>query len=188
MDRGKASRAGASWEKRVAWELGTGGSAEDRKQHVDSEYVWRLTGSREPRVRPRLLTWATTRILVSFTERRNPREKQSLRTSQASCNIWDTYLPFKEAFGRRPIFYREDMDVDVGVIDISMVLDLGVPWWLRWWRICLQYKRPRFDPWVGKILWRREQLPTPAFWPGEFHGQRSLVGLQPMESQRVGHD
>ena len=25
------------------------------------------------------------------------------------------------------------------------------------------------DPWVGKIPWRRERLPTPAFWPGEFH-------------------
>ena len=25
------------------------------------------------------------------------------------------------------------------------------------------------DPWVGKILWRREWLPTPVFWPGEFH-------------------
>ena len=22
-----------------------------------------------------------------------------------------------------------------------------------------------FDPWVGKILWRRERLPTPVFWP-----------------------
>ena len=30
--------------------------------------------------------------------------------------------------------------------------------------------RPRFDPWVGKIPWRRERLPTPVFWPGEFHG------------------
>ena len=30
--------------------------------------------------------------------------------------------------------------------------------------------RPGFDPWVGKIPWRREQLPTPVFWPGEFHG------------------
>ena len=28
---------------------------------------------------------------------------------------------------------------------------------------------PGFDPWVGKIPWRRE-LPTPVFWPGEFHG------------------
>ena len=26
-----------------------------------------------------------------------------------------------------------------------------------------------FDPWVGKIPWRREGLPTPVFWPGEFH-------------------
>ena len=33
-----------------------------------------------------------------------------------------------------------------------------------------------FDPWVGKIPWRREWLPTRAFLPGEFHGQRSLVG------------
>ena len=30
-------------------------------------------------------------------------------------------------------------------------------------------KRPGFNPWVGKIPWRREQLPTPVFWPGEFH-------------------
>ena len=25
-----------------------------------------------------------------------------------------------------------------------------------------------FDPWVGKIPWRRERLPIPVFWPGEF--------------------
>ena len=31
-------------------------------------------------------------------------------------------------------------------------------------------RRPGFDPWVGKISWRRERLPTPVFWPGEFHG------------------
>ena len=34
----------------------------------------------------------------------------------------------------------------------------------------LQCGRPRFDPWVGKIPWRRERLPTPVFWAGEFHG------------------
>ena len=33
-----------------------------------------------------------------------------------------------------------------------------------------------FDPWVGKIPWRREWQPTTVFLPGEFHGQRSLVG------------
>ena len=46
---------------------------------------------------------------------------------------------------------------------------------------CMQCRRPEFDPWVGKIPWRREWLPTPVFWPGEFHGQS-------MGSQRVGHD
>ena len=40
-------------------------------------------------------------------------------------------------------------------------------------------RRPRFDPWVGKILWKREWQPTPVFLPGEFHGQRSLVGYSP---------
>ena len=29
------------------------------------------------------------------------------------------------------------------------------------------------DPWVGKIPRRRERLPTPIFWPGEFHGLNS---------------
>ena len=38
--------------------------------------------------------------------------------------------------------------------------------------------RPGFDPWVGKILWRREWLPTPVFWPGEFHGLSSLWGCK----------
>ena len=33
----------------------------------------------------------------------------------------------------------------------------------------MQCGRPGFDPWVRKIPWRREQLPTPVFWPGEFH-------------------
>ena len=27
----------------------------------------------------------------------------------------------------------------------------------------------QFDPWVGKISWRRERLSAPVFWPGEFH-------------------
>ena len=36
-----------------------------------------------------------------------------------------------------------------------------------------------FDPWIGKIPWRRERQPTLVFLPGEFHGQRSLVGYSP---------
>ena len=52
-----------------------------------------------------------------------------------------------------------------------------------------QGRRPRFDPWVRKIPWRREWLPTPVFLPGECHGQRSLVGSWwSMGWQRVRHD
>ena len=35
---------------------------------------------------------------------------------------------------------------------------------------------PGSIPGMGKIPWRQERLPTPVFLPGEFHGQRSLVG------------
>ena len=52
----------------------------------------------------------------------------------------------------------------------------GLPLWLGWCRIHLQCRRPGFDPWVGKIPWRRERVPTPVFWPGEFHGLYSLWG------------
>ena len=42
-----------------------------------------------------------------------------------------------------------------------------------------QRRRHRFDPWIGKIPWRRKWQPTPVFLPGESHGQRSLVGYSP---------
>ena len=42
-----------------------------------------------------------------------------------------------------------------------------------------RYKRRGFDPWVGKIPWRRAWKPTPLFLPRQFHGQRSLVGHHP---------
>ena len=40
----------------------------------------------------------------------------------------------------------------------------------------LLYRRPRFDPWVGKIPWRREWQPIPVFLLGGSIGQRSLAG------------
>ena len=43
----------------------------------------------------------------------------------------------------------------------------------------LSMKETQFDPWVRKIPWRKEWLPTPVFLLGEFLGQRSLVGYSP---------
>ena len=45
--------------------------------------------------------------------------------------------------------------------------------------MCLQCKRPEFDPWVRQIFWRREWQPTPVFLPGKSPGQRSLAGYSP---------
>ena len=45
-------------------------------------------------------------------------------------------------------------------------------------KICLRCKRPGFDPWVGKLPWRRERLPTPVFWPGGFHRLYSPWGYK----------
>ena len=46
-------------------------------------------------------------------------------------------------------------------------------------------RTPRFNPWVGKIPWKRAWQPTPVFLLGEspWTGE-----LQSMESQRIGHD
>ena len=48
------------------------------------------------------------------------------------------------------------------------------------------HRRCRFNPWVGKIPWRREWKPTPVFLPGEFHGQRSLLGYSPLGCKELG--
>ena len=67
--------------------------------------------------------------------------------------------------------------------------------WLPWWGSLYHYVRASlvaqmvknlsavqetgFDPWVGKIPWRREWLPTPVFLHGESHGQKSQAGYSP---------
>ena len=60
----------------------------------------------------------------------------------------------------------------------------GLHLWLSWERICLQCGRPGFDPWVGKIPWRRERLPTPVFWPGEFLGRKVMTNINSIFKSR----
>ena len=51
---------------------------------------------------------------------------------------------------------------------------------------CRRHKRCGFDPWVRKIPWQRAWQLTHVFLPGEFHGQRILMGYSPQ--QKAGHD
>ncbi|XP_060260726.1 DENN domain-containing protein 10 isoform X4 [Ovis aries] len=50
-------------------------------------------------------------------------------------------------------------------------------------KICLQCGRPGFNPWVGKIPWRKAWQPT-VFWPGEFPWTKEPGGLHSLELQR----
>ena len=44
---------------------------------------------------------------------------------------------------------------------------------------CKRHKRLEFDPYVGKIPWRKKWQPTAVFLPGKSHGQRSLADYSP---------
>ena len=67
-----------------------------------------------------------------------------------------------------------------------------LPQWLSGKEICLQCRRRNrshgFDPWVGKIPWRKKGQQTAVFFSGKFHGQRSLVGYGPWGCKRVRHN
>ena len=54
---------------------------------------------------------------------------------------------------------------------------MGHPWWLRWYKICLQCRRSGSTPGLGRSPGIKRQS-TPVVWPGESHGQRSLVGYR----------
>ena len=106
-----------------------------------------------PLISPSTLVAASTIDLSEFSSKLPFSRKPSL-----TCQSWSASL------GRcsQNIFYRTFI--------------------LIWGFVYLQCGRPRFDPWVGKIPWRRKWQPTPVLLPGKSHGQRSWGRLQSMGS------
>ena len=60
--------------------------------------------------------------------------------------------------------------------------------WLSGKELACQCRRCGFNPCVGKTPWRRKWQPTPAFLPGESHGQGSLVDYGPQGCKTVRRD
>ena len=48
--------------------------------------------------------------------------------------------------------------------------------------------RPEFDPWIGKIPWRKAWQPSPFILPGESPWTEEQCGQWSMGLQRAGHD
>ena len=46
-------------------------------------------------------------------------------------------------------------------------------------------RKLEFNPWAWEIPWRGDWQPTLVFLPGEFHGQRSLVGYSPYDCKEL---
>ena len=88
-----------------------------------------------------------------------------------TCATWEAHMRY---------WRTEEPGVlqSVGLQRVGHNLVTKLPWWLRGRSVCLQCGRPGFNPWVGKIPWRRKWQPTPVFLPGESHGW-SLVGYSP---------
>ena len=60
------------------------------------------------------------------------------------------------------------------------IADRGVPLWTF-----LVAQVVKNLPAMQEIPWRRAWQPTPAFFPGEFHGQRSLAGYSSQGRQEL---
>ena len=77
---------------------------------------------------------------------------------------------------------RESPTIRFFFFNHKVTYSLGLPRWLNGKESayqCRKCRTQRFDPWAGKIPWRRKWQPDPAFLPGKSHGQRSLAGYSP---------
>ena len=63
-----------------------------------------------------------------------------------------------------------------------------LPWWLSCKEPTCQHRSHGFDPWVGKIPWRKKMATHSSIFAWEILWTEDPGGLQSLGSQRVGHD
>ena len=92
-------------------------------------------------------------------------EKWKLLVAQSCltlCNLMDCSPPFSSVHG---ILQARTLELgSCSLLQGNLPTQGSNPGLLHYRQILVK------NPWVRKIPWRREQLPIPVFWPGEFHG------------------
>ena len=107
--------------------------------------------------------------------------------------IGELYQTFKKKI--MPILYSLFQRIEAEEIISNLFYDANInpipkpdkdtirklPEWLIRYRICLQCKtqETQFQSLGREDPLEKEMAPTPVFFPGEFHGQRRLVGYSP---------
>ena len=99
-------------------------------------------------------------------------------TLGSGCNLMamrSQVFAFLSSLGAQEFTVENGMDDDCDILVYwqNILHFLGLP------SACSAGDQPGFDPWLRKIPWSRKWQPTPVCLPGEFHGQRSLVGYSP---------
>ena len=86
----------------------------------------------------------------------------------------------RHSFGRNSCYIRPPISWCPEIL-------LLLPWWLTGKESACQCRKHGFDPWIGKIAWKRKENSNPLQYSllGKCHGQGSL---QSIGSQRVGHN
>ena len=103
-----------------------------------------------------------------------------VRVSRGHFSEEVTFEKRSEERRDKPCKYRARMVQAEGQAQLRISAQgQGLPRWLSGKECTCPCRRCSFNPWVGKIPWRRARQPTPVFLPGESHGQRSLVGYSP---------
>ena len=101
------------------------------------------------------------------------KKKENKKPSRNSKCVKGTMTPGWQLSHRFSLLWRV-VEMNTNILKVFPDSSVGK-------KICLQCRRPGFDPWVGKIPWRKERLPTPVFWPGEFHGLYSSWGREELD-------
>ena len=111
----------------------------------------------------------SSRILECIVNPFSRVSSQPRNLTGVSCN-WRWILCQLSYQGSPPMFKSPYVsNTSWGCFIWSLVIIQPPTRWCYWWRIhlqCRRHKQCRFNPWVGKISWRRAWQPTPVFWPG----------------------
>ena len=92
----------------------------------------------------------------------------------------------KRAFDDKVWFLMQEQDGHILGLTEELCF-FRATWWFFGEESTCQCKRCRYNPWVGKIPWRRKWQPTPVFLPGKSCEKRILAGYSPWGHKRVRH-